>query len=125
MSQLVVKLNLDTREWAIEETGVFSNYLDICIGFQSKDSPVQFKDLSFGLILHKDSSIVYHTSFPKVNSSYKSTTSEFVETFRIEKLDKNSQYNVTVWANNDNLQSQTTYVWATPNTPSLNDYEVV
>jgi hypothetical protein len=125
MSQLNIKLNLSTRQWTIQEVDIASKYVDALFGFTGPTMPIEFNNLSFGLILQKDNSIIYHTTFPKVGSTYKSTNLDFIEIFRIDGLIRNAQYNVTLWANNDEITSETTYVLNTPNVPDINDYEVV
>jgi hypothetical protein len=125
MSQLNIKLNLSTRHWTIQEVDISSKYVDVRFGFTNTTKPIEFNNLSFGLILQKDNSIIYHTTFPKVGSTYKSTNLDFIEIFHIDGLIRNSQYNVTLWVNNDEITSETTYVLNTPNVPDINDYEVV
>ena len=125
MCQLVVKLNLDTRQWTIEETGTFSNYIDVSFGFSANTKPITFNNLSFGIILQNGSDIVYHSTFPKAGVFYKSTDSDYIELFRIEDIVKNTQYDITLWAENDALKSQTKYILTTPNIFTFNDYEVV
>ena len=125
MSQLNIKLNLSTRQWTIREVDISSKHLDVRFGFTDNTKPILFNNLSFGLILQKDNSIIYHTTFPKVGSTYKSTNLDFIEIFRIDRLTRNSQYNVTLWVNNDEITSETIYVLTTPNVPDINDYEVV
>ena len=125
MSQLNIKLNLSTRQWTIREVDISAKHLDVRFGFTDTTKPILFNNLSFGLILQKDNSIIYHTTFPKVGSTYNSTNLDFIEIFHIDGLIRNSQYNVTLWVNNDEITSETTYVLNTPNVPDINDYEVV
>lgn len=125
MSKLNVKLNLSTQHWTIEEVDISSRYVDVFFGFEDNKSPVEFTNLSFGIVLQQNNSIVYHMTFPKVGIVYKSTDLDFIEIFRIESLERNAEYNVTLWANNDGVNAETTYVLTTPNEPSFTDYEVV
>ena len=125
MSKLNVKLNLSTQQWTIEEVDISSRYVDIFFGFEDIISPIEFSNLSFGIVFQKDNNIVYHTTFPKVGVVYKSTELDFIETFRIESLERDSEYNLTIWANNDGINTETTYVLTTPNEPEFTDYEVV
>jgi len=125
MSQLNIKLNLSTRQWTIQEVDISSKYVDVRFGFTNTTKSIEFNNLSFGLILQKDNSIIYHTTFPKVGSTYKSTNLDFIEIFRIDGLIRNSQYNVLLWVNNDEITSETIYVLTTPDVPDINDYEVV
>lgn len=125
MSQLNIKLNLSTRQWTIREVDISPKFVDVHFGFTDTTKPILFNNLSFGLILQKDNSIIYHTTFPKVGSTYKSTNLDFIEIFRIDGLIRNSQYNILLWVNNDEITSETTYVLNTPNVPEINDYEVV
>ena len=125
MSKLNVKLNLSTRQWTIEEVDISSRCIDVFFGFADTILPIEFNNLSFGIVFQKDNNIVYHTAFPKVGVVYKSTDLDFIETLRVETLERNSEYNVTLWANNDGVNTEITYVLNTPNDPSFTDYEVV
>lgn len=125
MSQLNIKLNLSTQQWTIQEVDIASKHVDVRFGFIGPTMPIEFNNLSFGLILQKDNSIVYHKTFPTVGSTYKSTNLDFIEIFRIDGLTRNSQYNILLWVNNDEITSETMYVLNTPNVPDINDYEVV
>lgn len=125
MSQLKIKLNLSTRQWITEEVDISADYIDILFGFIDRTPLIEFKNLSFGLILLKDNSIIHHATFPRVGSTYKSTNSEFVELIRVESLLGNARYDLMLWVDNDQVRAETTYVLNTPDNPKFTDYEVI
>lgn len=126
MSKLYVSLNLQTKQWGIAISNLAPTYVDVYIGFtrKAKAPPTEFNGLSFGLIVQKEGEIIHHVTYPKPGIEYKNTTSDYIETFRLDNLGRNSIYNMLFWIINDGVKSQHSYTLTTPNNEELADYEV-
>jgi hypothetical protein len=125
MSSIIVKHNLDNKNWSINESGLSHAFTDIFIGFEAEDNPIVFRDLSFGVTVLRDGQDFFTTKFPKHGTSYISTDQLFVETIRLE-LTHNTEYTVAVWCNENGTQTDSTYTFTTPEfvLEPYPDYEV-
>jgi hypothetical protein len=126
MSKIYVSLNLQTKQWGIAPTNITPKYIDVYFGFtrKAKSPPTEFNGLSFGAIIQNQEEIVHHVSYPKPGIEYKSTVNDYIETFRIENLERNSKYNMLFWVVNDGVKSQYVYTLTTPYVDEITDYEV-
>jgi hypothetical protein len=125
MSSIIVKHNLDNKNWSINESGLSHVFTDIFIGFESTDSPIVFRNLSFGVTVLRDGQDFFTTKFPKHNTSYISTDQPFVETIRLE-LTHNTEYTLSVWCNENETLTDSSYTFTTPEfvLEPYPDYEV-
>ncbi len=126
MSKVHISLNLQTKQWGVAASNLSSKHIDILFGFTRKPKapPTEFNGLSFGVIVQKDGEVFYHNTFPRPGIEYKSTTSDIVEIYRIENLEKNSEYKMLFWVINNEVKYQHVYTLTTPNSEELTDYEV-
>ena len=119
-------MNLQTKQWGVAPDISSSTHVDVLFGFtrKPKSPPTEFNGLSFGVIVQKDGEIFYHNTYPRPGIEYKSTTSDIIEMYRIDGLEKNSNYDMLFWVINDGIKSQHNYTLTTPNVEELTDYEV-
>lgn len=120
---LSVTLNLVTRQWNITEHNITSKNVLVEFGFTSDESIVTFNELSLGVIV-SNQDIVYYKSFPKAGHKYLSTDQEILERILIP-LDTGNSYNITLWAEDSALRTQTVYSLVLPEPEAYPDYEVV
>ena len=125
MSSIIVKHNLDNKNWSISESVLSHAFTDIFIGFEAEANPIVFRNLSFGVTVLRDGQDFFTTKFPKHNSSYVSTDQPFVETIRLE-LTHNTEYTLSVWCNENGTQTDSSYTFTTPEfvLEPYPDYEV-
>lgn len=125
MSSITVKHNLDNKNWSINESGLSHAFVDIFIGFEAENNPIVFRNLSFGINVLRDGQDFFTTSFPKHGISYISTDQLFVETIRLELM-QNTEYTLSVWCNENETLTDTTYTFTTPEfvLEPYPDYEV-
>ena len=113
MSSIIVKHNLDNKNWSVSESELSHAFTDIFIGFEAEANPIVFRNLSFGVTVLRDGQDFFTTKFPKHNSSYVSTDQPFVETIRLE-LTQNTEYTLSVWCNENETQTDSSYTFTTP-----------
>lgn len=113
MSSINVKHNLDDRSWSISESVLSHAFVDIFIGFESEESPIVFRDLSFGVSLLRNGDDFFTTKFPKPGTAYVSTDQPNVEVIRIE-LTHNTEYTLSVWCNENETRTESSYTFTTP-----------
>ena len=125
MSSIIVKHNLDNKNWSINESGLSHAFVDIFIGFEAENNPIVFRNLSFGITVLRDGQDFFTTAFPKHGTSYISTDQPFVETIRLELM-QNTEYTLSVWCNENETLTDTAYTFTTPEfvLEPYPDYEV-
>jgi hypothetical protein len=103
MSNIDVKLNLDTGQWAVNKTDYIApDYVDLRIGFIRQVLPVMFESLSFGFeLFYKNFEQVLLESWPKGPMRYISTDQEYIESIRLSLLDDRI-YKLRFWAFENN-----------------------
>jgi hypothetical protein len=114
ISEIKLIFDMDNRTWVADATTLSPAFADITIGFRSKESPIVFRDLSFGLTLANISEDVTTThSFPKPGCSYISTDQLYVELIRVEWT-PNTLHTLSVWCIENGVEYKNNWKFSTP-----------
>jgi hypothetical protein len=116
MSKILVNCNLQTGEWTVRDEVESSFYADLNFYFSDVNSPVMFKNLSFGFSLKKNGQEMISKAFP-TNLVYVASENTFfdhyLETFRLF-MESDTSFILDVWCENDGIRREHSFGFITP-----------
>jgi hypothetical protein len=104
MIKLHVKFNLKTKEWKIKKVSAKKLAPHLYIHFISDKKFTYFSELKFGFILNIDKAAIQSKFWPL------SPTVHYIGSDAISlvntslKCEKNTEYNIFFWVNNENIR---------------------
>lgn len=106
--------NFDTQSWTSDDEAQAYN-AEIKIGFRNgEESPVLFDNLSFGFSVADGTNELLSGSYPPVNVTYKSSDQEYLVADVVNDLTPETDYTVSVWAENAGQRFEDTLTLTTP-----------
>jgi len=115
MSKILAKDNTKTG-WQVEFENLAANYADLHIGFTEGAPVVEFKNLKFGYTLTRGDTTVQTNSFPPPRTRYVRTDQEYLVVERL-KVDPETEYTLSLWAENAGERFETETTFTTPRPP--------
>jgi hypothetical protein len=103
--------NLISNEWSVEVSKPIYTYADLSIGFTNNQPTVYFNNLRFGYELIGPLETIVK-NYPLGNTIYNSTDEPYLT---IDRLDfaEDTNYNLHLWCENNNIYSETTISFKT------------
>lgn len=115
MSELRTINDFRTNEWSFELNNLTYNYINLYIGFSNGEQRVIFDNLSFGYELIGDGKTITET-YPNPGVIYNETDETFI-TIDTFYLQPSTDYILNVWSINNNITSNGSYEFRTPDIP--------
>jgi hypothetical protein len=115
MSELRTINDFRTNEWSFELNNLTYNYINLYIGFSNGEPRVIFDNLSFGYELIGDGKTITET-YPNPGVIYNETDETFI-TIDTFYLQPSTDYILNVWSINNNITSNGSYEFRTPDIP--------
>jgi len=116
MSEIRAYDNLKDNIWDVVEQDISSNYADLRIGFTDEEPTVEFKNLKFGFELKHNDEIIDSKNWPPENIKYRRTDQMFLVNHRL-KFNPDTDYELFIWAENNGIRAEKTYMFTTPIPP--------
>ena len=108
--------DITSKEFFIEEDETFF-VNDFCFT-DGENSTVIFNNLSFGIIIQKETEKILEETFPKNDIQYLETDQQVLEHIYCEQIFMGEEYNYTVWVNNSGEKIENSFVRNVPKPPS-------
>jgi hypothetical protein len=115
MSKIIAINHLDKENWEVNFENLQQHYVDLFIGFDDNTSVVQFKDLKIKYELKQNKIIKQSNIYPPSGVKYICTDQTFLVVERLN-LEKETEYELYLWAENNNKSFETTIKFTTPST---------
>ena len=115
MSELRTINDFRTNEWSFELNNLTYNYINLYIGFSNGEPRVIFDNLSFGYELIGEGKTITET-YPNPGVIYNESDETFI-TIDTFYLQPSTDYTLNLWSINNNITSNGSYEFRTPDTP--------
>lgn len=115
MSELITINDFRTNEWSFELNNLTYNYINLYIGFSNGEPRVIFDNLSFGYELIGEGKTITET-YPNAGVIYNESDETFI-TIDTFYLQPSTDYTLNLWSINNNITSNGSYEFRTPDTP--------
>jgi hypothetical protein len=102
--------NLKDKTWSIDQTSIQKRDLRLEISFFTNGSIVEFKNLSFGVLITKGDQVGIEEEFPKNGAVYVATDQDWLERVDIFVDEENQDYQLKVWAINNGEYFEDTFI---------------
>jgi hypothetical protein len=119
MSKIIAIDNFETQNWAVSFDDIAPHYADLLIGFTNEAVVVEFIDLQFKYELRLDGNIMQSASYPLANEVYIRTDQPYIVVERLF-FNAETEYELYIWAMNDNISFEHTVSFITPKVPESN-----
>jgi hypothetical protein len=115
-STIRITYNINDQTWNFQENELKPVvFTDLEFSFTSKETMTQYKNLEFGLSLQHKESLLLSDQFPKNDTVYECSDSYPLACVSIDLIAE-EEYILKVWASNDDIRSESEYIFVTPKT---------
>lgn len=101
--------DLRNKTWTLDTTSIQKRDLSLELSFFTNGNIVEFKDLSFGVVISRGDTIGLEEDFPKNGMVYLATDQEWLEIVRIFVDKEDQDYELKLWARNDGEYFEQTF----------------
>lgn len=116
MGKAIIINNLENQSWDVTYQEVAPTYVDISFKFIDPIPGAKFKNLKFKYELKQGDNIKQYGVYPPAGVRYLQSDQQSLVSERLT-LQPDTTYDLYLWSENDNIQSETTSTFSSPRPP--------